>query len=622
MPSHAERNAEGLLFDMNTHRWISQNSWQSRYPGHIIGHQSLVDENITTEVSDFITRSLSSPPSQSETEDSEHLVDCEYCGEDSLDEDEQYRVEDIILCESCFDASTYVCSNCDEPYLNENLIEVTYSIRHYGTTSICKDCIDQISDEQIQFDKFAGNYIIYDEDESQNTKTVIIYKPSDREWNWINIKHDENTEDVKIYLRRIGHYRDNIGVYLANFKLPNRVNGVEVDTQLTPAQISSVTSLLRRQTTEENNLPTVRMPESRCLNIHKTTEEEMNQGNGVYCVNCIKTPLMQRLEQSGEYDTPSYLTERAKFIDQLETSLTVQKIKPDNYHAALHDNFKNRKYRLPDERPYLYYGAEIEIDLPQGRNRVVFAETICMVSEGLFVAERDASIPNGVEFITRPMSYKAWTSEKVVKLLDKVFDIMDKWGVNTIDQRNSGLHIHMSKKFFNNSKTKTTDQQLQDLAWIFEFYNKEISQFSRRELNEFCQTREYKVKQQLSKRSDFRNIKMKIQLEKDGLIKSAGSGDSHHHIIAETHETVEIRSFKTVTDTNTLLAAVEFSRNIAHYVRNYTTKGRNLQQILSAKDSPHLDRYMKQQKLNFSDSTIIKDYIDIELNNNKEREDF
>ena len=46
--------------------------------------------------------------------------------------------------------------------------------------------------------------------------------------------------------------------------------------------------------------------------------------------------------------------------------------------------------------------------------------------------------------------------------------------------------------------------------------------------------------------------------------------------------------------------------------RNYTTKGRNLQQILSAKDSPHLDRYMKQQKLNFSDSTIIKEYIDFQ----------
>ena len=595
MPTHGERNSNGYVFYAPTYRWISQELFEQR--------------------------SVSSPPDTQDLTEHEETTYCEYCEIELDDQGEQYTVGDTILCESCYDENTQECDWCQEYYLEGDLATATSNMSRGINNLICQHCLNDSRSRDHQYDPICDTYIINPVGAQKRNKTILVYSENTI-LTWINVEPQQTGEDVKRYLMQNYRYNDQITIVLSAIGLPDRIKNQSYPAQLTDSQRNYIEETLQKIKKAKKDLPAIKMPESRCLNIHEATDEEMNQGNGVYCVNCIKTPLMRTLEEKGEYESALYLTERAKFMNHLETTLIPQKIRPDNYHHPLHDNFKARKYRLPDEHPYLYYGAEIEIDLPSGRNRITFAETICMVSEGLFVAERDASIPNGVEFITRPMSYKAWTSDKVTQLLDKVFDVMDKWGANTINQEHSGLHIHMSKKFFNKSKTKTTDQQLQDLAWIFEFYNKEIAQFSRRELNEFCQTREYKVKNQFARKNDINNIKMKIQLEKDGLIKSTGSGDSHHHIIAETNQTVEIRSFKTVTNTGSLLAAIEFSRNIAHYVRNYTTEGKNLQQILSAKRSPYLDEYMKQRKLDFSNSTIIKDYIDIELNNNKEMEDF
>lgn len=595
MPTHGEQNSHGYVFNGPTHRWISLELFEQR--------------------------NASNQPDTQDITESEEMAYCEFCEIELNSTDEQYTVEDTILCENCYDENTQECEWCNGYYLEDDLASATNNITSGMNDLICKYCLGNTRARTHQYDPICNAYIINSIEAEERNKTILIYSENSI-LTWINVKAQETVDDIKRYFILNYRYNNQMTIVLSDIKLPDRIKNQNYENQLTTSQKNYIEETLLKIKKARKDIPVIRMPESRCLNIHEATKEEMAQGNGVYCVNCIKTPLMKILEEKGEYESALYLTERAKLMNHLETTLIPQQIRPDNYHHPLHDAFKNRKYRLPEEHPYLYYGAEIEIDLPSGRNRIIFAETICMISEGLFVAERDASIPNGVEFITRPMSYKAWTSDKITQILDKVFDVMDKWGVNTVDQKHSGLHIHMSKKFFNKSKTKTTDQQLQDLAWIFEFYNKEIAQFSRRELNEFCQTREYKVKKQFAEKNNFKNIKMKIQLEKDGLIKSQGSGDSHHHIIAETNQTVEVRSFKTVTDTNSLLAAIEFSRNIAHYVRNYSTQGKNLQQILSAKRSPYLDKYMEQQKLDFSNSTIIKDYIDIELNNNKREETF
>ena len=113
-----------------------------------------------------------------------------------------------------------------------------------------------------------------------------------------------------------------------------------------------------------------------------------------------------------------------------------------------------------------------------------------------------------------------------------------------------------------------------------------------------------------------------ITMQKDGPIVSNGQGESHHHMVSETRNTFEVRTFKTPEKWEQIIAAIEICRNLAHFAKEYTSEGYNLQQILTSKDSPFLNEYMKEQKLNFSETTPLEGSISISRQIKEERNIF
>ena len=331
------------------------------------------------------------------------------------------------------------------------------------------------------------------------------------------------------------------------------------------------------------------------------------------CAKCSPITWCDECISQGRPSCMRCLRREAAYIEKDQTTLRPQRIYPNNYHSGHHAGFKAKKYRLKDERPYLYYGIEIEVELPSSIDRERFAEHICLAAKGIFVAERDGSLSNGVEFISRPISYLAWKSQEIQDILKEVFNQFAAFGVYAVNQKRSGMHVHMSKMFFQKSKAKTVQQQKEDMAWIFEFYDREIAVLSRRQLNQYCRSRRMVTENQM-KDMRIMSKNYSILIEKEGPVVSHGSGDTHHHMVSETRQTLEVRTFSTPKTLLHVMAAIEICRNLAHYARNYPLKGVNLGQIMHSKPSPFLDEYIKELKFDLYATPVVQNHIKVSKN--------
>ena len=101
-------------------------------------------------------------------------------------------------------------------------------------------------------------------------------------------------------------------------------------------------------------------------------------------------------------------------------------------------------YRDKHEHPHLYYGLEVEVsfEIKNMQPRIVdVAAEFIRRTKGLFVAESDSSLQNGIEFISRPTSYKMWTHPETIKLLRDGFDYLKSQGAYIDQPKRNGIHI-------------------------------------------------------------------------------------------------------------------------------------------------------------------------------------
>lgn len=516
------------------------------------------------------------------------LYYCTYC-EDTIDEDHTTTlVGGHSLCGSCIAEYTQPCHSCQQNHLSDNLRALHRRSR--GIEIICIECARQ--ENNIQFNYLSGRLEERPEDNYVET--------SGPAHNWVSTQ-----EGLSIF--RISTGERGIEEILERIYRYNRTRNERDQLKIIERRLEEVPNY--------NRMPT----DGTC--IYLCGRDASNRSSEhLACEQCAPNTLCRECEPIGRPECIRCLTKKKTKIEKDQTTTRPQRIWANNYHPSQHLNFKAKKLRLKTERPYLYYGVEIEVELPSNVDRVAFAETVCLEAEGIFVAERDGSLMNGVEFISRPISYKVWESEDMQRILDKVFAKMNEFGVFTVNQSTAGMHVHMSKVFFQKSKTKTVEQQKEDMAWLFEYYDEEIAKLSRRELNMYCTSRKMVIQQQMK---DIRiaSANYSINIGKEGPVISQGSGPSHHHMVSETGHTIEVRTFSAPKNPNHILAAIEMCRNLAHYARNYKLKGVNLGQILQSKKSPHLDKYIKELGLNLHETKQIQDTIMVEVKKKKDIEE-
>lgn len=289
------------------------------------------------------------------------------------------------------------------------------------------------------------------------------------------------------------------------------------------------------------------------------------------------------------------------------------------YHADAHRAFKAAKLRMPDEKPRLYYGLEVEVEFDEGVVSICDArngydgaaeyvrETLnqfSIITGGLFCYEEDGSLDNGIEFISRPCSYKFWTDPSTVKRLKDGFDYLVERGALEEQPCRNGLHIHISKAFFTapatpDKKKQVAEECYKSFDWLFQYYQKQMEFIGERKYGEYCGSKTDKIRQALRADSVYVGgyasfeTETKVRLKKGGM---PACGD-HGFAVNSTDRTIEARIFKSTVWVDRMLAYIEIMRNFSHYVREGQASD-TLDGILHTKENKYLDRLLAMTAMN------------------------
>ena len=319
--------------------------------------------------------------------------------------------------------------------------------------------------------------------------------------------------------------------------------------------------------------------------------------------------------------------------EYVETHLFICDDMLERYHeGGRHNTFKCMPYRKPNEKPYLYYGIEIEVSFDEDYLAVNYqnddyyddseetsddcAQMLREFSEitgGLFIYERDGSLTNGVEFISRPMSYAQWTDKDTIKKIEDGMELLKKWGAFKEQPDTNGLHIHISRKFFDYGDAKREDREkmYQDMDWLFQYYQPELEKIGGRQYTQFCESKMSKIKSEYGFGTRSRSSSQwNVELEVKGKMKKGGCmarGD-HYSAVIESGNTIEARIFNSTLDTTQIIGNIELMRNFAHAVRNEEITGKTLNNILHTKDNLYLDKLLAQVR-----TKCYKDKVEFDL---------
>lgn len=341
---------------------------------------------------------------------------------------------------------------------------------------------------------------------------------------------------------------------------------------------------------------------------------------------------------TGECET--CLANQAYNREYIETHLFIYDKRYQGYHDDFHDRFKGLFLRLPNEHPYLYYGIEIEVEFDSRYVSVYnqddyyddddndnweiqeILDKFSEITEGMFVYEHDGSLDNGVECISRPTSYAFWTHPDTVKKLEAGLEFLRSKGAYVKQPDTNGLHIHLSRKFFDNGRTNLSNRQTayESFDWLFQKFQPEIERLGGREYTHYCASKADKLRKSLIDdnylvRNYNIEAEIKCKLKKGGRLPE---GD-HYSAVNLTPRTIEARVFKSTTDYKEVLSCIELVRNMAHTVRDEDIK-RTLNDILHTKDNKFLDEHIakaqrqaRKDGAEFNLDRVCEDSINIEV---------
>ena len=371
-------------------------------------------------------------------------------------------------------------------------------------------------------------------------------------------------------------------------------------------------SCSERLVEQNNNTRGDNMRCSLCNSIIDENNKVVNEAE--VCQRCIYGEMCPECKRNGMPTCPDCLINYGKQKNKLETTLF--KLNSNRVVKRYHDPedsfIKNTKLRMPDEKPYLYYGIELEMCIPFDSSVVNFTKEMLKAGKGLFVAENDSSLDNGVEFISRPLSYKRWKSQEVQQILGEMRGIAIKYGYNLMSQDSAGMHIHLSSLFFQKNTNKSRDEQIDDLNWIIQNYEKELRPITGRKPGNYNRSMFTNIENDLKSFIESRNLKQATITTK---MDKARVPIDHHSMVSMSGlgNTVEIRAFKGTCDPLTIMARIELCRNLAHFARKYDIENMTLDKAFNCKQSPFLEKFVKENKIKVDSKKKLKSSQNIKI---------
>lgn len=224
------------------------------------------------------------------------------------------------------------------------------------------------------------------------------------------------------------------------------------------------------------------------------------------------------------------------------------------------------------------FGTEVETQGPDSNSRYVYP------MRDLWHLERDASIGQGFEMISQPMSLAYVKAHK--EELESMFTNLSDNGQRAHDARNCGLHVHINRSAFKNNRS------IQRLKAMVHGMRHEMEKFARR-----CNSNYYSY-YGLSSRFDYDEVDRIHDSGHSVAVNSRGnqSGDKN---------TVEIRIFKSTLNITTYLATLEFVSNLVTIANDETKTIVKFGDLLHGE---YIDQYIEQRhgfSVDFNNDAMI-----------------
>lgn len=208
--------------------------------------------------------------------------------------------------------------------------------------------------------------------------------------------------------------------------------------------------------------------------------------------------------------------------------------------------------KLETEEDPIFYGFELETE----NGTSATTEYLRSLKQAFppIVFEHDGSLHSygAFETISEPLSMGYIYAHK--DNIKKMLSLMEEYGAKSHDTTTCGLHIHFTRKFFN-------EEAENKLLTIFERFQNELIRFSRRKYSEIMHWTKFNGTD--LKTIDTENIKK---------IKSAYLANRYNCINLTNKKTIECRLFRGTLRFETFIACFELVNNIALYVLEKTAE--------------------------------------------------
>jgi hypothetical protein len=349
--------------------------------------------------------------------------------------------------------------------------------------------------------------------------------------------------------------------------------------------------------------------------------DEEEPEDGMYCYQCergeypehnrrfygISNDTIQNISTALEplnktVASESYRNETVYYIKDKERSTPIDiGSLADDYFLNDHDHTpaldfiisKQEKELLnsadaPKDEP-LFLGLEWEIDQAgEASDRSFIINSALSKNKSRSWTMRDGSLSDGIEIATMPATLAAHMTE---------FDyeaacvVASKLGYQGHDTGTSGIHVHMSRKFFGK------DQKIQlykgaIMALVLERHWNDFVRFSRRRYN--------RIEQWANKKDML--VKMPVDANRDDVEKSfinCYGYDKYVALNTTKSATFELRIFKSTLKASTIKATLQLVHNLAHWAKNNdlaAAQAVSFQDIINYQSHKELTEYWQVAK--------------------------
>ena len=210
----------------------------------------------------------------------------------------------------------------------------------------------------------------------------------------------------------------------------------------------------------------------------------------------------------------------------------------DEYHSHDFNEFLTTKNETTNQ----FYGIELEVECHISPRDVV--EEIKPIIEKEFVVEKDGSLDNGFEMISKPFSYN-YMIENLENTLEEVYGELAYYENTEI--YTNGMHIHL---------TKQSHMHEFNMVCLVEYYQNELTILSNR------RTRD------LKRWAKFLIEKDDLDMISERMISNEIDCDYRYFACNLCNEnTIEIRIFKATNDVKEILGRIELIHNMSEYAK-------------------------------------------------------